>query len=105
MKAKVTYLQSPIRTSFSHYNYNSSYQIYLPSSFHALYSSLGSTHTYKTDTMHMLLDHTNLYPRPCGGEESGLGMRLKPCMPCMFMTLISVALYTCLWYNLDPELE
>ena len=62
----------------------------------------------------MLLDRINLAPGPCGGGKWP-GDEAKA-MPCTFMTLsvcktqyhksvLTVALYTCLWYKLDPDLE
>ena len=57
-----------------------------------------------TDALHMLLDHMLLGHV---GGRNWLGDEAK-IVPCTFMTIISVltvALYTCLWYNLDPELE
>ena len=43
-------------------------------------------HTFTTDAMHMLLDHMLL-------------------VMYYHKSVLTVALYTCLWYNIDPELE
>ena len=58
-----------------------------------------------TDAMHiMLLNHT-LLGHVGGGKWPG--DEAKPCHVLLehyHKSVLTVALYTCLWYNLDPEL-
>ena len=66
-----------------------------------IYMYLQGTHTYTTDALRMLLDHI---------LQGHVGGRRWPGDDAMYIydtiiSVLTVALYTCLWYNLDPELE
>jgi len=53
--------------------------------------------------MHVLLNH-KLLGHVGGGKWPGDEAKTMPCT-FMMLSVLTVALYTCLWYNLDTELE
>ena len=81
MKAKVNVLAKPHPYIFCIQQYKIVHGSYLQ-----------GTHTYTTDAMHMLLDHT-LLGHVGGGKWPRDDAKTMP---------LHMALYTCLWYNLNP---